>query len=99
MVYCNNFIFTIGHVTSAQSEVTFGIITGFVVLLLILLGLIITFISIIVILLKIKAKLTLELKKEKDKNIYDVVGVVGSTQIPQAAGMDTAVNIAYTYIT
>ena len=84
--------------TSSQSEV--GIITGFTASLLLLFGLLITLIGIIVFLLKIKAKLTLELKKEKDKNIiiYDVIDVIDSTPIPQA-GVDTAVNIAYTNIT
>ena len=86
-----------GHVTNSHSEV--GLIIGFIVLLFLLLGLTIVFISMIVFSLKIKTKLMLELKREKDKNIiYDVIDVVGSThdQVPQAAGMDTAVNIAYT---
>lgn len=82
--------------TSSHSQV--GIISGFVASLLLLITLIITFISTTVFLLKVKVKLMLELKKEKDKNIiYDDIGL---TQTPQAGpGVDTAANIAYTYIT
>ena len=81
-----------------SSKVGIPVIAGFMALLLLLLGLIITFISIIIFLIKIKAKLMVELKTEKDKNmLYDVVGV-DPIQIPQT-GVDTADNIAYTSCT
>ena len=81
-----------------SSEVGIPVIAGFMALLLLLLGLVITFISIIIFLNKIKVRLMVELKAEKDKNmLYDVVGV-GLTQVPPT-GVDTAINIAYTSCT
>ena len=64
----------IGHVTNFQSEV--GIITGFTASLLLLLGLIITFISIIVLLLRIKAKLTFFPSKKRGRLSHDHMTII-----------------------